>query len=149
MSQINWSRVLAGGLVAGLVVSAYEYVLNLTIMKEQWKNAMTALGKQFPEEPKALVIWIIWAFIIGFLLTWLYAAVRPRLGPGVRTAVIVGVFVWGCGCVVPAIAFLNLGLLPTSMLWTLTGWALPEDIIAAIAGAWLYHENHPSQEARL
>jgi hypothetical protein len=149
MSQINWSRVLAGGLVAGLVVSAYEFILNLTIMKDQWKNAMGALGKHFPEEPNALIIWVIWAFIIGFLLAWLYAAVRPRLGPGVRTGIIVGVFVWSCGCVVPAIAFQNLGLLPTSMLWILTAWSLPEHIIAAIAGAWLYRENHPSHEATL
>jgi hypothetical protein len=149
MLQINWSRVLAGGLVGGLVMSAYEFVLNLMINKEQWKNAMGALGKQFPEEPRALAIWIIWAFFIGFLLTWLYAAVRPRLGAGVRTAIIVGVFVWACGCVVPAIAFANLDLLPISMVLTLTAWSLPEHIIAAVAGAWIYRENHPSHEAGL
>src|SRR5258705_363148 len=35
--------------------------------------------------------WVVLMLVMGFALVWLYAAVRPRLGPGPRTAITVGI----------------------------------------------------------
>ena len=34
---------------------------------------------------------------MGLLLVWLYAAIRPRFGPGPRTATYAALVVWVCG----------------------------------------------------
>ena len=43
----------------------------------------------------ALVTTVVVDTLLGFLLAWLYAALRPRLGPGAGTAVIAAFVVFG------------------------------------------------------
>lgn len=141
---MNWPRVFLGGAVAGVVVNVVEYILNLVVMRARWEEAMKRLGNVYSTEAPVVAVWIAWGFIIGILLTWLYAAIRPRFGSGVRTAMIAGTAAWCLDCLLIAIAFCNLHLLPAPMIWMLTLVALPEHIIAAIAGAWVYRENAKS-----
>jgi len=132
---------LLGGLVAGVVFNAWEYVLNLVVMRQQWQSAMSDLGRNYPTSGQPLVLWVGWAFLAGILVTWLYALARARFGPGVRTAAIAGATAWCLDCLLIAIAFANLGLLPAGMITILTAAALPEHVLAAIAGAWVYREE--------
>src|SRR5713101_2552164 len=81
MGKINWSRVILGGLLAGVV------------MKQDMAAAMQALGKQ-PIPDSVIWVFVVWDFVMGIGLVWLYAAIRPRFGAGVKTAVIAGVAVW-------------------------------------------------------
>ena len=37
---------------------------------------------------------VFFAFLLGIVTVWLYAAIRPRFGAGAKTAVIAGLFVW-------------------------------------------------------
>lgn len=146
MSKMNWSRVVLSGLVAGFVISLSEYALNLFFMRDEWRSAMETLGLSYPETAGALAVWVAWAFLIGLLIAWVYAAIRPRLGPGPSTAAVAGGVAWCLDCLVPAIAFINLGFLPVSMLLILTFWALVEHVVAALAGAWIYREGETSPE---
>ena len=47
----------------------------------------------------ALATTVIMQFVIGLLLVWLYAAMRPRFGPGMKTATYAALAVWVCGFV--------------------------------------------------
>jgi len=139
MGRINIGRVLLGGLLAGVVLNVGEYLLNQPVLGDQWTIAMDALGLQAMSG--SAVIWmVIWNFVMGIGLVWVYAAVRPRFGPGPQTAVIAGLSVWflvwllGFGSTVIA------GMLPGSLVLVTLIWGLFEVPIATVAGAWLYQE---------
>jgi len=138
MSRINLGRVVLGGLLAGLVVNLGEFLLHEQVIKERETSAMAALGKTGPMG--ALWVWIVFGFVFGIALVWLYAAIRPRFGPGAKTAAIAGVIAWFFGGLMGAVAMANMGLFPNDVLMITTIWGLVQSILAAILGAWVYQE---------
>jgi hypothetical protein len=139
MGKINIGRVVLGGLLAGVVLNVGEYLLNQPVLGEQWAMAMDTLGLEAMSG--SAVIWmVLWNFVMGIALVWLYAAIRPRFGAGPKTAVIAGVAVWflvwllGFGSTVIA------GMLPGGLVGVTLIWGLFEVPIASVAGAWLYQE---------
>jgi len=95
MGKINWNRVILGGLVAGLIINIFEFVLNGVILARDMEAAMTALGRQVGGS--ALAMFTVWCFLVGIFAVWLYAAIRPRYGAGPKTALCAGAAVWGLG----------------------------------------------------
>src|SRR5688572_788003 len=93
MGQINISRVILGGLVAGLVMNVLESLANGLIKAPYWNAAMSAIGKP-AYSTSTLALFIIWGFIFGLAVIWIYAAIRPRFGRGRMTATIAGVTAW-------------------------------------------------------
>ena len=89
MCGINMGRVLLGGLLAGLVINIGEYVLNDLLLVEEWAAVSEALSLP-PHEGSTILWFIIWGFVIGITMVWLYAAIRPRCGAGVKTAICAG-----------------------------------------------------------
>jgi hypothetical protein len=73
-----------------------------------------------------------------------YAAARPRLGPGPKTATTVAVALWFASYLVSLLGYQMIGLYPKSMLalWGLVG--LIELIAAAMVGGWIYREAEAS-----
>src|SRR5438445_13666302 len=92
MGKINLARVFLGGLLAGLIINIFEYVLNGVVFASQWDAYMKALGRQM--RPNAIPFFIISAFVAGIGGVWLYAVALPRLGGGPMTAVIIGSAYW-------------------------------------------------------
>jgi hypothetical protein len=141
MGKINLGRVLLGGLLAGVVLSVLEFVLNEPILGDQWTAAMESLGMAPPEGAGTMIAYVVWNFVLGIALVWLYAAVRPRFGAGPKTAVITGLAAWfliwflGFGGTVIA------GMFPTNLVVIVLIWELFEVPIATVAGAWLYQEG--------
>jgi hypothetical protein len=87
----------------------------------------------------------IWFNVLGLLggivLIWIYAAIRPRFGAGVGTAVIAGVAVWVVGSLIPNLSFMWFGGLFSKHLTAYTtAGNLVEIVVGAIAGAALYKE---------
>jgi len=67
------------------------------------------------------------------------AAIRPRYGPGVATALRAGFAAWILSCVLMTITMANLRLfpfMPMAFLWSLFG-----DLIGTVAGAAVYKEE--------
>jgi hypothetical protein len=85
MGKINWPRLIFGGVVAGLIINAFEYVLNGVVLAKDMEAATNALGRHIggPE----LLMFTTWAFLVGIVAVWLYAAIRPRYGAGPKAAV--------------------------------------------------------------
>jgi hypothetical protein len=142
MGKINWGRVFLGGIVAGIVINLSETLLNGVVFKNDMAEAMRALGKN-PEAMmtgSTMAVWILWGFLAGIGAVWGYAAIRPRFGPGAKTAAIAGVAVWFFACFLPNVAMLNMGLFPQRIIMIGLIWGLVELVVATVAGAWLYKE---------
>lgn len=139
MSGMNGKRVVLGGLAAGLVINVVEFGVEplLGATFEQW---LRSLGLQPPAESAMLGLAVL-GFLVGIVTVWLYAAIRPRFGPGPRTAVMAGVVTWGLECLIPNVAMAMFGVLTGQLLWLATIIPLVELTLAALCGAWLYREE--------
>jgi hypothetical protein len=139
MSSINMGRVVVGGLVAGLLINVSEFVLNAVVLAEDMNAAMAALNR--PPIDNGMIVWfVLLAFGIGMMAVWVYAAVRPRFGPGVQTAICASLVVWGLAYLYPNVTTIVLGLFPTRLMIIATVWGLVEVLVAGVAGAWIYTE---------
>jgi len=140
MGKINMGRVVLGGLLAGLVINIGEFVLNMPILGNQWNDAMKALNRP-PLDAQAPTFFILISFLLGILVVWVYAAIRPRFGAGPMTAICAGWVVWGLAILYPTAGALPLHLFPRRLLLYTTVWEFIELPVAALVGAWIYREE--------
>ena len=84
---------------------------------------------------------VIVMFLFGIALIWIYAAIRPRFGPGPKTAVIAGLTVWAVAWLLTGASFITVGIFPTGQVVVSVIWGLFEVPIAAVVGAWPYRES--------
>ncbi len=84
---------------------------------------------------------VVVSLLVGLTLVFFYAAARPRLGPGPKTAIIVALALWFGGFLINLIGYGMIGLYPMGMLtiWGVQG--LVELIVASLAGGWIYREE--------
>jgi hypothetical protein len=139
MARINLGRVILGGLLAGLVLNVSEFLLHEKVIKADEMAAMTALGKG--GATGSIGVWVVYGFVYGIVLVWLYAAIRPRFGAGARTAACAGLTGWFFNSLLSSVAMVNMGLFAANLMVTSTIWALVDSVIAAVVGAWLYRET--------
>lgn len=147
MGKINLARVVLGGLLAGVVLTVFEFVLNGPILSDQWTAAMESLNRTAPEGAGTMIAYVIWNFLLGIALVWFYAAVRPRFGPGPKTAVFTGLAVWFVVWLLGFGGTVIGGMFPTNLVVITVIWELFEVPIATVAGAWLYQEGGVSAAA--
>jgi hypothetical protein len=144
MNRLNWSRVVLGGLLAGMVINVFEFFLNGVVLAKDWAAALAALGIP-PIAGSRIAVFFVWSFIlwgvlIGIFAVWLYAAIRPRYGAGPKTALGVGAFVWGLGYLLTSVTPFLLHLYPRRILAVGLTVGLVEVLLATLIGAWLYRE---------
>ena len=140
MGKINIGRVLIGGIVAGIVGDVLSYLVDGILLAPHWADGMKALGHgNFSSNQW---IWFnLLGLVGGIALIWVYAAIRPRFGAGVQTAVIAGLAVWVIGSLLPNLSFMWAAGLFSHHLTVLTTLGnLVEIVAGAIAGAALYTE---------
>lgn len=94
MAGIDGKKVVIAGLAAGLFMNIVDIVCNGFIMQSQWAAAMERLGLTADMTTVGLVTLIAVDFLLGILVAFLYAAIRPRFGAGPRTGAIAGMIVW-------------------------------------------------------
>lgn len=140
MGNINIKRMLLGGLLAGLVIGVGEYILSELILGGQWAEVLTETGTgQFGGGQIAGLA--IVALLYGIALVWIYVAIRPRFGPGPKTAVVAGLTMWVVAWLLVSAYLIVIGVYPAGLMIAATVWGLFELLIAAVAGAWLYQES--------
>jgi len=141
MGKINLGRVVLGGIVAGIVIDIFEGVLNGVILEKQWADTMTALGKSGTISINQIVAFNVWGLIAGILMVWLYAAMRPRLGAGPKTAMCAGLVIWVTVYALGGAAPVFLHLIPVGLIAIALTVGLVEAMIAGVAGAYFYKES--------
>ena len=122
MGGINIIGVLKGGLAAALIMNISQYLLRLMI---------TAVAAT----PVAVLAARTTA--LGIATVWLYAAIRPRFGPGPKTAIFAGLIVWALSYLFPAIV----GGQSLGNVVVIIAWTGVEMLIASSVGGYLYHES--------
>jgi hypothetical protein len=137
--SIRAKRVLWPGLAAGLIVNLSAITM-VPAVGSRFDEALAARGLP-PLAPGAMAFFSLVSLALGVVLVWLYAAVRPRLGPGPRTAATVAALVWLVGYLLPNVALTVYGFLPAGLTAIGTLWGLGELLVAGLAGAWLYREE--------
>ncbi len=140
MGRINMGRVVLGGLLAGLVINIGEFVLNMPVLGDMWTEALKALNRpSMDSEPPTF--FILLSFALGLLTIWIYAAIRPRFGPGPLTAICAGLIVWALVSLYASAAMMPMNLFPRRLLYYAIVWEFFELPIAAVLGAWIYKEE--------
>ena len=139
MGKINWARVILGGLVAGLIINIFEFILHGVIIAQDMAAATSALGKQVGGAQ--LCMFLTWGFLVGIFAVWLYAALRPRYGPGPKTALCAGSAVWGLGYLLASVTSIALNLFPLRIMIIGLAVGLVEVLVATLVGARLYREE--------
>jgi hypothetical protein len=140
MGRINLGRVIAGGLLTGLILNVYDFLMHGVYLEADWQAAMTALGKPGAMNASAIAVFVVVDFLVGIYAVWTYAAMRSRFGAGPRTAVIAGVALW-CLFALFTVSQMPLGLFPNRLLWLPTAGALIVCPLAVAAGASIYKEE--------
>lgn len=136
---MNYARIVLGGLVAGVVLNVGEFVLNEVVMKEQMAEMFRRFDIPAPSG-SFIAVAVILTFSLGVLIVMLYAMIRPRFGPGPKTAICAALIVWFIVGVYMNILFgvffgMSATLIAIGMVWCLVEYCL-----AALAGAWVYTE---------
>jgi hypothetical protein len=141
MGKINMGRVVLGGLLAGLILNIGEFLLNYVFLAKQNSDALAALNRPAPTGAGIAAFYTILGFALGVFTVWIYAAIRPRFGPGPMTAICAGLVVWFLAVLYTSAYMFPMHLFPSSLLLYGTVWEFFEFPIAALAGAWIYREE--------
>lgn len=95
MAQINTGKVIVGGLVGGVVLNVVDFLVNGVWLADKW---MAQTAKLNPDlnmmGSTSITYYVVTDFLLAILIVWLYAAIRPRFGPGSGTAVKASLTVW-------------------------------------------------------
>jgi len=142
MGQINWRRVIGGGLLAGVVMNASEAALHGGMLGQDAIELFKARGIPETGESWQMIALIAMTFVLGIASVWLYAAIRPRYGAGPKTAICAGLAVWVLAHVWSGV-YIGAGfsgLITPKLAWLPVAWGLIEAPLGTLAGAWLYKE---------
>ncbi len=115
MTKLNVRRVILGGLAAGLTYNVINWLGHGVIFKATSSEAMAELEMASPSAGQTVQLWMIW-LMYGMTLAWVYAAIRPRFGPRLGTAIRAAIVVWIVGIVVPALPMAVLGFASMQMV---------------------------------
>ncbi len=143
--RINLLRVLSGGFVAGLIIVAGEYVLNAIILGAEFAAQRERCGFGAVTAGQ-LAVGAVITIVYGVILIWIYAAIRPRFGPGPKTAVIAGLTFWSIAYLLFLASLWANGLVTAYFAVVSIVWGLFEAPIAAIVGGRLYREVESPRE---
>lgn len=139
MAAINMGGVIKGGLAAGLMLNIGETILHVFVISSSMEAELAARNL-LPVGGSAIAGFVVLCFALGLAMVWLYAAVRPRLGPGPKTAMCVGSLVWALSYLWSSIGTGLMGVFSWNILIIGLVWGLVEVLLAAYVGAYLYSE---------
>ncbi len=143
--DMNRRRVFLGGLAAGLVLNIIDYLSNAVILADRMRADANAfkpgLGDQMAAMTGGQIAgYVFFDFIVGMLLVWTYAAVRPRLGPGARTAMYVALVFFVFGLIL-TYGYKEAGMMSPALWYTYCGIWLVNLLLASMVGARVYSEE--------
>ena len=141
---INTKKVVVAGLAAGVVMNILDFLINMMFgaqMQESANAFKPGLGDAMASMGGSTMAgYIIMDLVIGMLLAYTYAAMRPRFGPGAKTAVITALIFWIFGSIVSS-NYLIMGIMSRSLWLTFGLVYLVCLIIASLVAGALYSED--------
>ena len=140
MSAINTGRVIGGGLLAGVALNAADFAWQ-AVLKDEMAAMVERL--QLPAtvmEPASAIPWVIVDFLYGILIVLNYAAMRPRFGPGPKTALLAGFMLYAAVTAV-LYGFMTMGVFTETQFVKNAACYAVSTAVGSLVGAWFYREN--------
>ena len=143
MGKMNWTRVFLGALASWVVFDLLWVAAWFLYMESEMTAAWKALGLEFSQlrTPGFTVFWLVLTYVGGVMAIWLYAAIRPRYGPGLKTAVVAGLAGWLIGNFLLMISLGVAGVFSMRFVTMYLATNLVRIVAATVVGAWLYKEE--------
>jgi hypothetical protein len=140
MGKINVVRVILGGIVAGIAANLLDFWIDGVLLAKMWNGQLAAWGR--PPFSGSQIGWFMgFGILVGLVAVWIYAAIRPRFGAGVKTAIYAGIATWILSALIPNFALMWVTRFFSGHLtvYTTIG-AFFEIVIGTICGAKVYRE---------
>jgi hypothetical protein len=141
MGKINVGRWILGGVVAGIGIDFLSYLIDGVLLAPRWAYDMHRLGR--PDlTATQLVLFNLIGMALGLLAVWFYAAIRPRFGAGMRTAICAAIAMWVATSLLPNASIMwATGLFNNHLTLYTTAGALIELVVGTVVGAAVYREG--------
>jgi hypothetical protein len=134
---------VVGGIVAGVVMIVIDFISNMFILGARMKAESDAfkpgMADQMMQGP-AIITNVVMSLILGIALVWTYAAIRPRFGPGLKTATYVAVLFWILASIFYS-GYMHMGMMSAGLWWSFAFVGLVNFLLSAWAGAKFYSEG--------
>jgi hypothetical protein len=141
MAGINYTRVLLAGLAAGVVANVCDAAIAFVTADDLRRMAQRlSLNQARLNSTTTMVSWVVIDFIYATLIVWTYAAIRPRFGPGPRTAIRAGLAIYGAVTVV-LFGFQRMGFFTPDLFVKNAALSLVTAVLVSLTGARLYRED--------
>ena len=141
MGKINVGKLIVGGLLAGLVMNVFDIVTYMFVLAgdmEAWARKMNMDPKAM-QSTGAMMTFITCDFLLGLLVVWIYAAIRPRFGPGPKTAVFAALAFF-LTIEVATFGLTTMGIFDVGFFFKTSIFALVNWTVSAVVGAAVYKE---------
>lgn len=140
MQGINIVRLIAGGLAAGIVMAAVDWLIYGRLMEQDVIDMVRRLNLNSDVVAESTTAWIAIDLVFGMLLVFTYAAIRPRFGPGPSTAAIAGIMLWLAVTVVLG-GYMMMGVFTNVAFVKGSALFLGSALAASLAGGAVYRER--------
>jgi uncharacterized membrane protein len=143
MGKANLSRAILGGLLAGVVFMVAEFVvegLADLLFKFNESRAVIETFNLSVGGARFHIVNLGHLFVLCILIIWVYTALRPRFGPGPKTALITSA-IFLSTYVLLMVNLVNLGIFPAKIGLASVLFNFVELPIAVFAGASIYKEG--------
>ena len=142
-TPIDGHRLLAGGAIAGGVLLAGEFALNVLVLQRSVEESTRPFEHLFGRWTAALLAFN--TLLLGGVIVFLYAATRDRLGAGLATKLGLALLVWFLAWLHCALVTTALGASSPGFFWLTAAWGLVEVPAAALAGTWVYERGRATR----
>jgi len=123
------------------VMNAGDMFWNMVVLKDDMIGVAARLGmsREAATSFSTGVPWIVVDFVIGLAVAWNYAAIRPRFGPGPKTALLAALAPFVVATAV-VYGFTTMGLMSMEAFVRGTLATAVSAVLGSLAGAWAYKE---------
>jgi len=146
-ARMSAKHVLIGGITAGAILYGCDWVVNNYLLNDLWRHLAQThdVDMEVMAGRTTFIVSIGVDLVFGLLLAWIYAAIRPRLGPGPSTAVIASLVVY----LIAALEFAAFGgwFVPWDMFLRSTVLSLVTFLLAGLVAGKVYQEIDPDAPA--
>jgi uncharacterized membrane protein len=139
--KFDIGKLAAGGALAAIVMNICDYVSNNFILANDWERVarLRNVDMEVMGGVHALVILVLVDILLGFLVVFAYAAIRPRFGRGPATATVAAFMVFLPQALIVATLVVG-GFFSWDVFVRSQALMLVSVLAGALSGAWIYSE---------
>jgi hypothetical protein len=123
-------------------MNAVDFAAQFIVLKDDMAAMVGQLhlDPAVTTDPMKAIPWIVVDLVFGILVVLNYAAMRPRFGPGPKTALLAGFMLYAAVTSV-LYGFMTMGVFTDAMFVKSAACAALSTALGSLSGGWAYKEN--------